>query len=75
MQPDRTNALDIILTREPIAIDTRFAEVFYHRSLAYVQMKDKQKARQDFQKAADLYKQQGKTKDYQNALAKIKQLQ
>ena len=39
-----------------------------------IQIKDNQGARQDFQKAADLYKQQGKADDYQKALAQIKKL-
>ncbi|MBH8576102.1 tetratricopeptide repeat protein [Nostocaceae cyanobacterium CENA369] len=68
------NILNITLTRTPIAVDTKFADVYYHRGLARVQLKDNQAARQDFQKAADLYKREGKASDYQNMLAKIRQI-
>ncbi len=69
------NNLKITLTRTPIAVDGKFADVYYHRGLARIQVKDNQGARQDFQKAADLYKQQSKADDYQKALAKITELQ
>ncbi|HYX13334.1 MAG TPA: tetratricopeptide repeat protein [Nostoc sp.] len=69
------NNLNITLTRMPIAVDTKFADVYYHRGLARIQIKDNPGARQDFQKAADLYKQQGKAGDYQKVMAKIRELQ
>ena len=68
------NNLKITLTRTPIAVDGKFADVYYHRGLARIQVKDNQGARQDFQKAADLYKQQGKADDFQKVLAKIREL-
>lgn len=73
-RPDKNN-LNIVLTRTPIAVDSKFADVYYRRGLARSQIQDNQGARQDLQKAADLYKQQGKTDDYQKVLAKIRQLQ
>lgn len=69
------NKLKITATRAPVAVDNKFADVYYHRGLAKMQIKDRQGARQDLQKAADLYQQQGNTKDYQNVLTKIKELQ
>ena len=70
-----TSTFNIALTRAPLAIDPKFTEIYYKRGLARAQLKDNQGARQDFQTAADLYKQQGKTGDYQEALARIKELQ
>ncbi|MFN6561128.1 MAG: trypsin-like peptidase domain-containing protein [Nostoc sp. ChiSLP01] len=69
------NNLNIVLTRTPIAVNSKFADVYYRRGLARIQIQDNQGARQDFQKAADLYKQQGKADDYQKVLAKIRELQ
>jgi len=48
---------------------------YSNRGSAYSDLGDKQKAIRDFQKAAELYKQQGKTSDYQDALNRIKKLQ
>ncbi|MBC1296584.1 tetratricopeptide repeat protein [Nostoc sp. UCD122] len=69
------NNLNITLTRMPIAVDTIFADIYYHRGLARIQVKDNQGARQDFEKAAGLYKQEGKADDYQKVMAKIRELQ
>ncbi|MBD2343471.1 serine protease [Anabaena subtropica] len=69
------NTLNTSLTRSQIVVDNKFADVYYHRGLARIQVKDNQGARQDFQKAADLYKQQGKADDYQKVMAKIRELQ
>ncbi|MEP6519114.1 trypsin-like peptidase domain-containing protein [Microcoleus vaginatus] len=52
-----------------------FADAYYNRALAYLVKKDKPKAIADFQKAAELYKQGGRTSAYQDALNRIKQLQ
>ncbi|HSF73825.1 MAG TPA: tetratricopeptide repeat protein, partial [Microcoleus sp.] len=52
-----------------------FADAYYNRALAYLDQKNKPKAIADFQKAAELYKQGGRTSAYQDALNRIKQLQ
>lgn len=69
------NTLNITLKRTEIVADKKYADVYYQRGLARVQIKDNQGARQDFQKAADLYQQQGKADDYQKVMAKIRELQ
>ncbi|MEG4317750.1 MULTISPECIES: tetratricopeptide repeat-containing serine protease family protein [unclassified Microcoleus] len=58
-----------------IAAKPGFADAYYNRALAYLVKKDKPKAIADFQKAAELYKQGGRTSAYQDALNRIKQLQ
>jgi tetratricopeptide (TPR) repeat protein/V8-like Glu-specific endopeptidase len=68
------NTLNISLTRAQI-IDTKFANVYYQRGIARSQLKDSQGARADFQQAASLFQQQGKRDEYQQALAKMKELQ
>lgn len=68
------NTLNISLTRGQI-IDIKFANVYYQRGIARTQLKDTQGARADFQQAATLFQQQGKREEYQQALAKIKELQ
>lgn len=71
-------------TRGPSAIEayTRaieanpgFADAYYNRALAHLENKDKAQAIVDFQKAAELYKQGGRTSAYQDALNRIKTLQ
>jgi tetratricopeptide (TPR) repeat protein len=52
-----------------------FADAYYNRALAYLDNTDKPKAIADFQKAAELYKQGGRTSAYQDALNRLKQLQ
>ncbi|MBD2361210.1 tetratricopeptide repeat protein [Anabaena minutissima FACHB-250] len=69
------NTLNTTLTRSQIAPEKKFADVYYHRGLARIQVQDNQGARQDFQKAADLYQQQGKADEYQKVMAKIRELQ
>ncbi len=68
------NALNIILTRTPI-INPIFAEVYYNRGLAYAQLGEKQGAREDFQKAADLYQQQNNIEQYKIVQKKLSELQ
>ncbi|MEG4105942.1 tetratricopeptide repeat protein [Microcoleus sp. S13_C5] len=47
------------------------ATAYYNRGLAKADLGKKAEAIADYQKAADLYKQQGKTSDYQDAVNKI----
>ncbi|MEG3849342.1 tetratricopeptide repeat protein, partial [Microcoleus sp. herbarium19] len=58
-----------------IAANPGFADAYYNRALAYLENKNKPQAIADFQKAAELYKQGGRTSAYQDALNRIKQLQ
>ncbi|MEG4985048.1 tetratricopeptide repeat-containing serine protease family protein [Microcoleus sp. BR0-C5] len=58
-----------------VAANPGFADAYYNRALAYLVKQDKPKAIADFQKAAELYKQGGRTSAYQDALNRIKQLQ
>ena len=52
-----------------------FADAYYNRALAYLDRKNKPKAIADFQKAAELYKQGGRTSAYLDAIKRIEQLQ
>ncbi|MDJ0800699.1 MAG: tetratricopeptide repeat-containing serine protease family protein [Calothrix sp. MO_167.B12] len=58
-----------------ISISPKFAEAYYNRGLIYRDFGNKQKALTDFRKAATLYKQQGKSRYYQDAVKRIQQLQ
>ena len=60
---------------QAIAANPGFADAYYNRALAYLAAEDKPKAIADFQKAAELYKQGGRTSAYQDALNRIKQVQ
>ncbi|MEG4391934.1 tetratricopeptide repeat-containing serine protease family protein [Microcoleus sp. BROC3] len=80
----RTLLASIETTRAPSAIEAYtlaieanpgFADAYYNRALAYLDNKNQPKAIADFQKAAELYKQGGRTSAYQDALNRIKQLQ
>jgi serine/threonine protein kinase len=53
---------------QAISINLSYAEPFYFRGLANARLGENQAAIEDFQKAADLYQQQGKKADYQKAL-------
>jgi tetratricopeptide (TPR) repeat protein len=56
-------------------IHPKYAEVYEYRGLAYFKLEDKKRAIQDFQKAAYLYREQGKTDKSQDLLERIKKLQ
>jgi tetratricopeptide (TPR) repeat protein len=57
---------------ETIRLRPTFAEAFYNRGLTRFNLKNTKEAVEDLQKAADLFKQQGRTQGYQNALSAIK---
>ncbi|MEG4037694.1 tetratricopeptide repeat protein [Microcoleus sp. S36b_A4] len=50
------------------------AHAYYNRGLAKSDLGQKAEAIADYQKAADLYKYQGNTSDYQEAINKIQEL-
>ncbi|MEG3977231.1 tetratricopeptide repeat protein [Microcoleus sp. herbarium8] len=57
-----------------IQLDPNDAAAYYNRGDAKSALDDKQSAIQDYKKAADLYKQQGKTFLYQLAVDNMKKL-
>jgi tetratricopeptide (TPR) repeat protein len=57
---------------QAIAIERDYADAYRNRGKVYVALGKKSEALADFQKAADLYQQQGKTSDYQEILKEIK---
>jgi serine protease Do len=58
-----------------IEANAGFADAYYNRALAHLENKDKPQAIADFQKAAELYKQGGRTSAYLDARKRIEQLQ
>ncbi len=57
-----------------IAIKPDYANSYYHRGIAKSYLGDRKNAIDDLNKAAKLYKQQGNTKDYQDALDRANKL-
>ncbi len=55
--------------------DPNNANAYYNRALAHSALKDSQSAIADFKKAADLYKEQGKIQDYEDAMKGISELE
>lgn len=60
---------------QAIRIDSNYAHAYYNRGNARYILKDKQGAIADYQIAADLYQKQENTKQYQQTLEKLKELQ
>lgn len=58
-----------------IKINPNYADTYYNQGNARSNLGDVRTAIEDFRKAADLYEQQGKKSDYQNALNRIKELE
>ncbi|MBG1259638.1 tetratricopeptide repeat protein [Nostoc sp. BAE] len=54
---------------QAIKINPNLAEAYYNRGSVRFNLGDKQGAIADLQKAADLFQQEGKTQDYQDAIA------
>lgn len=72
-QKDYKNALADF--NEFLRLKPEDSDAYYFRGQTLAQMKNYQGARKDFQIAANLYKKEGKKNEYQQALAKIKELQ
>jgi len=60
---------------QALRINPNLALAYYNRGFAYRDLQNKKAAIADLQKASDLFRQQGKTDDYQKALELIKPLQ
>lgn len=59
---------------QAIQIEPDFALTYFNRGVICDDLGDKQGAIKDFQTAANIYKQEGKETDYQDAMEKIKNL-
>jgi tetratricopeptide (TPR) repeat protein/S1-C subfamily serine protease len=57
-----------------LEIQPNWAEAYQHRGLARSEKKDNARSREDLQKAAQLYQQQGKMEEYQTVLSQLKKL-
>ncbi|MEG4962927.1 MULTISPECIES: tetratricopeptide repeat protein [unclassified Microcoleus] len=57
-----------------IQLNPNYADAYKNRGNLKSTLEDKQSAIQDYQKAADLYKQQGKTSDEQDAVNQVNKL-
>jgi tetratricopeptide (TPR) repeat protein len=60
---------------QAIQRDGNFAHAYYNRGLAHRSQGNNQKALEDFRKAAQLYQQQDERSSYQDAQAKIRELE
>lgn len=69
---DYTNAIGDYT--KAIDLNPNYAYSYYHRGFANSAINEKKRAIEDYQKAADLYKQQGKTSEEQDAINQIKKL-
>jgi tetratricopeptide (TPR) repeat protein len=58
-----------------IELKPDLADAYYNRGNIWGDLGEGKRAIEDFQRAADLYQQQGKSEDYQDALNQIKKLQ
>jgi tetratricopeptide (TPR) repeat protein len=58
-----------------IELNPNLALAYYNRGLVRTKLSDRQGAIADFQRAADLYQQQGQTQQHQDAIDHIQQLQ
>ncbi|MDR9896184.1 tetratricopeptide repeat protein [Aetokthonos hydrillicola Thurmond2011] len=60
---------------QALQIDPNLAQAYSNRGSAYAELGDKEHAIADLQKASDLFRQQGRTDDYQRTIALIRTLQ
>ena len=58
-----------------IRLNPEYADAYYNRGNAYFSQRNNPQALESFRKAAELYRQQGKQEDYQDALERIRQLE
>ena len=75
-QAERRSQLMLIDTfTNAIKINPNNAQAYYRRGVARAYLGDHQGANADFQKAANIYQQQGKSQEYQDAMNRIRKLQ
>ena len=63
------------ITTQRVRINPNDAIAYYNRGVTREQGGDKAGAMQDFQKAADLFQQQGNKDNYQKAINNVRKLQ
>jgi serine/threonine protein kinase len=59
---------------QAIKLDPENATAYYNRGLRHQEAGNKASAREDFQRSADLYRNKGENQDYQDALARLREL-
>ncbi|MEY3401050.1 MAG: hypothetical protein RLZZ86_665, partial [Cyanobacteriota bacterium] len=69
---DKQGAIDDY--NQAIKFNPNYAQAYARRGIVYYQLGDKQKAREDLQRAAQLFMAQGNTAAYEKAMALLKQL-
>jgi tetratricopeptide (TPR) repeat protein/S1-C subfamily serine protease len=57
-----------------IAINPKYEDAYYNRGITRIRSGDNQQAKQDLQTAAQLFHQQGRMTDYENAIKMLQQL-
>jgi tetratricopeptide (TPR) repeat protein len=60
---------------EAVRLQPTFAEAYYNRGLSRFNLKNYTQAIEDLKKAADLFKENGRTENYKNAIDAIKTIQ
>ncbi len=60
---------------QAIRINPEYAHAYYNRGLAYRRQGNNRQALESFRQSAELYRQQGKQEDYQDALERIRELE
>lgn len=60
---------------EAIRLNPNYADAYYNRGIVRSKLGDKRRALDDFQKAADLYKEQGNNEWYNKSQERIRELQ
>ena len=59
---------------QAIAINPNYAGAYYNRGFVYRDLGDINKARENFQRAAELFLTQGRTADYERAIRLLNSL-
>ena len=59
---------------QAIKLNPKYANAYYNRGLTYKAKRNIEKAISDFEKAADLYKQQADQQSYKDSLDQLKKL-